>query len=139
MRRVDGGRRARRVWVEDEKQREVIYTDARAKDDCLQNASARDVVDSVSTASRDLFSGAHCPRNATQREYKVAHDRDYLSPFPHLCTSLRSPSTRPTGNWRPAFAERDWDLPEASPEAALPDLDLPLPFPDIVTIVGRVM
>ncbi|KAL7277174.1 LOW QUALITY PROTEIN: hypothetical protein ACG7TL_009020 [Trametes sanguinea] len=31
---------------------------------------------------------------------------------------------------RPAFAERDWDLP-ASPEA-LPDLDLPLPLPDIV-------
>ena len=34
------------------------------------------------------------------------------------------------GDWRPAFAERDWDLP-ASPEA-LPDLDLPLPLPDIV-------
>ena len=28
------------------------------------------------------------------------------------------------------MAERDWDLP--SPEAALPDLDLPLPLPDIV-------
>ena len=40
--------------------------------------------------------------------------------------------TRPTGNWRPAFDERDWDF-EPSPPALPPDEDLPaFPLPDIV-------